>query len=89
LLRLASRLPDLDTRARAEVARTVRRVVDKLLHEPTVRVKELAAAPGDTDYAGALRALFGLGIDAPVHPDGATLAEAVTVDPTLHAGEAS
>ena len=31
---------------------------------PTVRVKELAAAPGGTDYAGALRALFGLGIDA-------------------------
>jgi glutamyl-tRNA reductase len=89
LLRLSTRLPDLDTRARAEVARTVRRVVDKLLHEPTVRVKELAAAPGDTDYAGALRALFGLGIDAPVHPEGATLAEAVTVDPALHAGEAS
>jgi glutamyl-tRNA reductase len=89
LLRLSTRLPDLDTRARAEVARTVRRVVDKLLHEPTVRVKELAAAPGDTDYAGALRALFGLGIDAAVHPDGATLAEAVTVDPALHTGEAS
>ena len=66
LLRLSTRLPDLDTRARAEVARTVHRVVDKLLHEPTVRVKELAAAPGDTDYAGALRALFGLGIDAQV-----------------------
>ena len=66
LLRLSTRLPDLDARARAEIARTVRRVVDKLLHEPTVRVKELAAAPGDTDYAGALRALFGLGIDAQV-----------------------
>jgi glutamyl-tRNA reductase len=88
LLRLSSRLPDLDARSRAEVARTVRRVVDKLLHEPTVRVKELAAAQGDTDYAGALRALFGLGIDAAVHPEGATLAEAVTVDPALH-GEAS
>jgi glutamyl-tRNA reductase len=50
-------------------------------------VKELAAAPGDTDYAGALRALFGLGIDAQVE-DGA-LAEAVTVDPALRAGEAS
>jgi glutamyl-tRNA reductase len=85
LLRLSARLPDLDTRARAEVARTVRRVVDKLLHEPTVRVKELAAAPGDTDYAGALRALFGLGIDAPVEE----LADAVTVDPALHSGEAS
>ena len=43
LLRLSTRLPDLDARDRAEIARTVRRVVDKLLHEPTVRVKELAS----------------------------------------------
>src|SRR3954447_2428893 len=85
LLRLSARLPDLDARARAEIARTVHRVVDKLLHEPTVRVKELAAAPGDTDYAGALRALFGLGIDVEV----AELTEAVIVDPALRAGEAS
>ncbi|HLM05535.1 MAG TPA: glutamyl-tRNA reductase [Blastococcus sp.] len=91
LLRLSSRLPDLDARARAEIARTVRRVVDKLLHEPTVRVKELAATPGETDYAGALRALFGLGIDATVEPeDGAlpgSLAEAVAVDPEALGGE--
>jgi glutamyl-tRNA reductase len=80
LLRLSTRLPDLDARARAEIARTVRRVVDKLLHEPTVRVKELAAHPGGTDYAGALRALFGLGIDTVVDPETAP-AEAVTVDP--------
>jgi glutamyl-tRNA reductase len=85
LLRLSTRLPDLDARDRAEIARTVRRVVDKLLHEPTVRVKELAATSGDTDYAGALRALFGLGIDTPVE----VLADAVTVDPELRAGEAS
>jgi glutamyl-tRNA reductase len=85
LLRLSTRLPDLDARDRAEIARTVRRVVDKLLHEPTVRVKELAATAGDTDYAGALRALFGLGIDTPVE----VLADAVTVDPELRAGEAS
>jgi glutamyl-tRNA reductase len=85
LLRLSTRLPDLDARARAEIARTVRRVVDKLLHEPTVRVKELAATSGETDYAGALRALFGLGIDTPVE----VLADAVTVDPELRAGEAS
>nr|WP_204331856.1 glutamyl-tRNA reductase [Geodermatophilus sabuli] len=81
LLRLSARLPDLDTRARDEVARTVRRVVDKLLHEPTVRVKELASAPGGVDYADALRALFGLGIDAEVAPDRSNLAEAVAVDP--------
>jgi glutamyl-tRNA reductase len=81
LLRLSARLPDLDARARAEVTRTVRRVVDKLLHEPTVRVKELASAPGGVDYADALRALFGLGIDAEVIPARTNLAEAVTVDP--------
>jgi glutamyl-tRNA reductase len=81
LLRLSTRVPDLDARARAEVVRTVRRVVDKLLHEPTVRVKELASAPGGVDYADALRALFGLGIDAEVLPASTNLAEAVTVDP--------
>ncbi|RFU23304.1 glutamyl-tRNA reductase [Geodermatophilus marinus] len=81
LLRLSARVPDLDAKARAEVARTVRRVVDKLLHEPTVRVKELAGAPGGVDYADALRALFGLGIDAELTPERTNLAEAVTVDP--------
>ena len=60
LLRLSARLPDLDARARAEVARTVRRVVDKLLHAPTVRVKQLAAEPGGAGYADALRTLFDL-----------------------------
>jgi len=89
LLRLSTRLPDLDARARAEIDRTVRRVVDKLLHEPTVRVKELAASPGGTDYAGALRALFGLGIDAAVDVASTSLAEAVTADPELRTGEAS
>ncbi|MGY1916206.1 glutamyl-tRNA reductase [Blastococcus sp. SYSU DS0973] len=88
LLRLSGRLPDLDARARAEIARTVRRVVDKLLHEPTVRVKELAATPGGTDYAGALRALFGLGIDADVTPGAGRLADAVTVDPDRPGGPA-
>lgn len=88
LLRLAGRLPDLDARARAEIARTVRRVVDKLLHEPTVRVKELAATPGGTDYAGALRELFGLGIDADVTPGAGRLADAVTVDPDRPGGPA-
>jgi glutamyl-tRNA reductase len=89
LLRLAGRLPDLDARARAEISRTVRRVVDKLLHEPTVRVKELAATPGETDYAGALRALFGLGIDTPVSLGETTLSEAVRVDPDLRPGDGS
>jgi glutamyl-tRNA reductase len=60
LLRLSGRLPDLDPAARAEVALTVHRVVDKLLHAPTVRVKELAGVPGGDSYAAALRELFDL-----------------------------
>lgn len=65
LLRLERRLPELDAPEREEVARTVRRVVDKLLHAPTVRVKQLAAGPDRTDYAEALRELFGLDPAAP------------------------
>ncbi|MPZ84135.1 MAG: glutamyl-tRNA reductase [Actinophytocola sp.] len=60
LLRLDSRLPEVDARTRDEVAQTVHRVVDKLLHTPTVRVKELASAPGGAEYAEALRELFQL-----------------------------
>ena len=60
LLRLDNRLPGLDISQRDEVARTVRRVVDKLLHAPTVRVKQLASAPGGDTYAEALRELFEL-----------------------------
>ncbi|GAA0621637.1 glutamyl-tRNA reductase [Streptomyces crystallinus] len=58
--RLEGRLPDLDDRQRAEVTQTVRRVVDKLLHAPTVRIKQLAAEPGGAGYADALRTLFDL-----------------------------
>jgi glutamyl-tRNA reductase len=62
LARLAGRLSadDLSGHALDEIAQTVRRVVDKLLHAPTVRVKELAGSPGGEDYAAALRVLFDL-----------------------------
>ncbi|RMI30858.1 glutamyl-tRNA reductase [Nocardia stercoris] len=60
LLRLESKLPALGTDEREEVARAVRRVVDKLLHAPTVRVKQLASTPGGDSYAEALRELFEL-----------------------------
>ncbi|MGQ0839287.1 glutamyl-tRNA reductase [Actinokineospora sp.] len=65
LLRLDARLPELDAPVRDELARTVRRVVDKLLHTPTVRVKELASGPDGTGYAEALRELFQLDPQAP------------------------
>jgi glutamyl-tRNA reductase len=60
LLRLENRLPGLEAAQKDEVARTVRRVVDKLLHAPTVRIKQLASAPGGDSYAEALRELFEL-----------------------------
>ncbi|ANY07268.1 glutamyl-tRNA reductase [Pseudonocardia sp. HH130630-07] len=60
LLRLDSRLPGLDGQVREELSRTVRRVVDKLLHTPTVQVKRLAEGPDGDSYAAALRTLFEL-----------------------------
>lgn len=60
LARLDGKLPNLGARERAEVQRTVGRIVDKLLHQPTVRVQELAADPDALDYAAALRELFAL-----------------------------
>ncbi|MET0711768.1 MAG: glutamyl-tRNA reductase [Jiangellaceae bacterium] len=71
LARMGSRLPDLDARALEEITKTVRRVVDKLLHAPTVRIKELAAEPGGASYESALRELFALdprAVEAVVRP---------------------
>ena len=73
--RLVGRLPDLDDAARAEVLHTVRRVADKLLHQPTVRVRELANETGAVSYAAALAELFALdpeAVDAVTRPEGLT-----------------
>ena len=64
LARLAGRLDDLDARSHSEIAQSMRRVADKLLHAPTVRVKELAGSPGADSYEAALRVLFDLDPDA-------------------------
>ena len=60
LARFEQRRPDVDPEVLEELRRTVNRVVDKLLHAPTVRVKELAGAAEPADYAAALRDLFDL-----------------------------
>ena len=63
--RLLGRLPGLDPEVRAELEQAVRRVADKLLHQPTVRVKELAInETGAVSYAAALAELFALDPDA-------------------------
>ena len=84
--RLVTRVPEIDGRLRGEIAQTVRRVVDKLLHEPTVRVKRFAASPAGDHYAEALRELFDLN---PKVPDAVTRADAAEVetDMTGRAGE--
>ena len=85
LSRLAGRLADegVSGRALEEMAQTVRRVVDKLLHAPTVRVKELASLPDGREYAAALRVLFDLD---PRTVDAVTHAE---VEPPVSAQEGS
>jgi glutamyl-tRNA reductase len=70
LRRLAGRRPDLTDDQRAEVARTVHRVVQRLLHQPTVRVRELAAGPGGDRYAAVLRELFDLEVPSAESVDG-------------------
>ncbi|HWC36046.1 MAG TPA: glutamyl-tRNA reductase [Mycobacteriales bacterium] len=60
MTRLLGRLPNADERTVGELRQTVERVVDKLLHAPTVKVKELAEAPGGDSYAEVLRELFAL-----------------------------
>ena len=64
LARLARRLDGMDARSRREIAQSMHRVADKLLHAPTVRVKELAGSPGADSYETALRVLFDLDPDA-------------------------
>jgi glutamyl-tRNA reductase len=62
LSRLVQRRPDLSPEQRADVAHALHRVVQRLLHSPTVRVRELAATPGGDQYAALLRELFDLAV---------------------------
>jgi glutamyl-tRNA reductase len=62
LSRLANRHPELTDEQRADVAHTVHRVVQQLLHQPTVKVRELAAGPGGDRYPELLRELFDLDV---------------------------
>ncbi|WP_256841405.1 glutamyl-tRNA reductase [Ornithinimicrobium cryptoxanthini] len=60
LARLDEKLPDLSETERAQVHQSVRRIVGKLLHTPTVRAKERAAQDADGSYVEMLRELFDL-----------------------------
>lgn len=69
--RLAGRLGDLDERQREAVEALTKGIVNTLLHEPTVRLKQIADARGADHYAAALAELFDLDDDGPRRADGA------------------
>lgn len=58
--RLLGRLPDLNDDQAAQVRLALKRVADKLIHQPTVRVQQLVDGPGGLTYADALSDLFAL-----------------------------
>ena len=89
LARLMARLPDLDDASRAEVLMSMRRVADKLLHQPTVRVKELANETGAVSYAAALAELFALDPDAVEAVTRPERTGPMTAGPDRHAGLAA
>ena len=60
LLRMMARLPELPDDVQGELAHAMHRVVGKLLHGPTVRMKQVAEQPAGASYAEALRDLFDL-----------------------------
>jgi glutamyl-tRNA reductase len=60
LRRLSARATGLTDGQRAEIAKSMHRIVQRLLHEPTVRVRQRAAQPGGEAYANLLRELFDL-----------------------------
>lgn len=64
LERLFARMPDWTEADRDEITQALRRVADKLLHQPTVRVRELADSTGAVSYTAALAELFSLDPEA-------------------------
>jgi glutamyl-tRNA reductase len=60
--KLTARRPEFTEEQRADVSRTLHRVVQQLLHSPTVRVRQLAAEPGGDQYGALLRELFDLDV---------------------------
>ena len=58
--RLRGKLPHLSEEDFEQVSRSLKRVVDKLLHTPTVKIKELAASSEPVSVEMAIEELFGL-----------------------------
>src|SRR5437764_635496 len=68
LQRAGRRLADLSPEERRAVDAVTVQIVNKLLHDPTVRLKEAAAGADGAAYADAVRHLFGLDSDQDRQP---------------------
>jgi glutamyl-tRNA reductase len=74
-----NRMPAADERTRAAVGRLAHRLVNRLLHEPTTRLRMQAADGNGFGYAHALRELFALEdikLECPRDQEGCTTPEA-------------
>jgi glutamyl-tRNA reductase len=85
LRRLIQRRPELTEEQRAEVAHAIHRIVQRLLHSPTVRVRQFASTADGDQYVAALRELFDLSV--PSASD--DLGRAVEVESAADLGEES
>ena len=66
--RLEKKLGDsVDEKSFAEIRKSLHRVAEKLIHTPTVKVKELAVTESEVDYAQALMQLFDLPVNKVAH----------------------
>ena len=61
LAKLRAKLDDVSGEDFEQISRSVKRIVDKLLHTPTVKIKELAATSEPVDVDTVIEELFGLG----------------------------
>ena len=85
LMALEHLTPDMSEADRAAVAKSMKRVVDKLLHTPTVQAKKLSAGGQQVSYPDALAALFNLPngmVDSVTQPGQVTTGTPQTVGST-------
>jgi glutamyl-tRNA reductase len=79
LRRLWQRQPELTEEQRSELVHTMHRVVQRLLHQPTVRLRELAGSPDGGEKLAVLQELLGLS-EEPEDLDRAVSVSESTVD---------
>ena len=54
------RMPEISPEVHSHIDTLTRSIVQKILHSPTIRLREEAHGPNATDYAEITRSLFGL-----------------------------